>query len=88
LKAAEDAPLGVLLLAKVCQELLQPGILNALSGLGKECGAPLASHPMISKLSFTGSTEVGQAHHASLTGNTTKVKPVQEKDSVTSCAAS
>ncbi|MGC1761729.1 MAG: aldehyde dehydrogenase family protein, partial [Pseudolabrys sp.] len=28
LKAAEDAPLGVLLLAEVCQEFLPPGVLN------------------------------------------------------------
>src|ERR1700745_1289730 len=60
LKAAEDAPLGVLLLAEVCQEFLPPGVLNVLTGLGEECGAPLANHPMVSKLSFTGSTEVGK----------------------------
>jgi len=60
LKAAEDAPLGVLLLAEVCQEFLPPGVLNVLTGLGEECGAPLANHPAVSKLSFTGSTEVGK----------------------------
>jgi acyl-CoA reductase-like NAD-dependent aldehyde dehydrogenase len=60
LKAAEDAPLGVLLLAEVCQELLPPGVLNVLTGLGEECGAPLANNPLVSKLSFTGSTEVGK----------------------------
>src|SRR5205823_570289 len=53
LKAAEDAPLGVLLIAEVCQEFLPPGVLNVITGLGEECGAPLASHPMVSKLSFT-----------------------------------
>jgi acyl-CoA reductase-like NAD-dependent aldehyde dehydrogenase len=60
LKAAEDAPLGVLLMAQVCQELLPPGVLNVLTGLGEECGGPLAEHPAIRKLSFTGSTEVGK----------------------------
>jgi acyl-CoA reductase-like NAD-dependent aldehyde dehydrogenase len=60
LKAAEDAPLGVLLLAEVCQELLPPGVLNVLTGLGEECGAPLANNPLVNKLSFTGSTEVGK----------------------------
>jgi acyl-CoA reductase-like NAD-dependent aldehyde dehydrogenase len=60
LKAAEDAPLGVLLLAEVCQELLPPGVLNVLTGLGEECGAALANNPLVSKLSFTGSTEVGK----------------------------
>jgi betaine-aldehyde dehydrogenase len=60
LKAAEDAPLGVLLLAQVCQEFLPAGVLNVLTGYGEECGAPLAHDPTVSKLSFTGSTEVGK----------------------------
>lgn len=60
LKAAEDAPLGVLMMAAACQEFLPPGVLNVLTGLGEECGGPLAQHPGIAKLSFTGSTEVGK----------------------------
>jgi len=60
LKAAEDAPLGVLTMAEVCQQFLPPGVLNVLTGLGEECGGPLAEHPTIRKLSFTGSTEVGK----------------------------
>jgi acyl-CoA reductase-like NAD-dependent aldehyde dehydrogenase len=60
LKAAEDAPLGVLMLAEVCQELLPPGVLNVLTGYGHDCGAALAAHPGVRKLSFTGSTEVGK----------------------------
>jgi betaine-aldehyde dehydrogenase len=60
LKAAEDAPLGVLMMAAICQEFLPPSVLNVLTGLGEECGAALAHHPMVAKLSFTGSTEVGK----------------------------
>jgi betaine-aldehyde dehydrogenase len=60
LKAAEDAPLGVLFMAEVCQRFLPPGVLNVLTGMGEECGGPLAQHPSIRKLSFTGSTEVGK----------------------------
>jgi acyl-CoA reductase-like NAD-dependent aldehyde dehydrogenase len=60
LKTAEDAPLGVLLVAEVCQQFLPPGVLNVLTGTGEECGGPLAQHPGIRKLSFTGSTEVGK----------------------------
>jgi betaine-aldehyde dehydrogenase len=60
LKAAEDAPLAVLFMAEVCQQFLPPGVLNVLTGLGEECGGPLAQHPTIRKLSFTGSTEVGK----------------------------
>ncbi len=60
LKPSADAPLGVLKLARICAEHLPPGVLNVLTGLGEECGVPLAKHPMVSKLSFTGSTEVGK----------------------------
>ena len=60
LKAAEDAPLGVLWLATVCQEHLPKGVLNVLTGYGEEAGAALSNHPGIRKLSFTGSTEVGK----------------------------
>jgi 3-hydroxyisobutyrate dehydrogenase len=60
LKAAEDAPLTVLKLARICAEHLPAGVLNVLTGYGEECGAPLAAHPGVAKLSFTGSTEVGR----------------------------
>ena len=60
MKAAEDAPLGVLLMAEICQEFLPPGVLNVLTGYGEECGGALINHPGIRKLSFTGSTEVGK----------------------------
>jgi len=60
LKAAEDAPLGVLMMAETCQEFLPPGVLNVLTGLGAECGGALAQHPLVRKLSFTGSTAVGK----------------------------
>ncbi|MCC7371669.1 MAG: aldehyde dehydrogenase family protein [Chloroflexi bacterium] len=60
LKTAEDAPLGVLLVARVASEILPPGVLNVLTGLGEECGSALIQHAGIAKLSFTGSTEVGK----------------------------
>lgn len=60
MKAAEDAPLGVMLMAEICQNHLPPGVLNVLSGFGQEAGGALLNHPGIRKLSFTGSTEVGK----------------------------
>lgn len=61
LKAAEDASLCVLALASACQEILPPGVLNVITGIGEECGAALANNPGIHKLSFTGSTDVGRS---------------------------
>jgi acyl-CoA reductase-like NAD-dependent aldehyde dehydrogenase len=60
LKAAEDAPLGVLWIAAICNELLPKGVLNVVTGYGEEAGAALANHPGVRKLSFTGSTEIGK----------------------------
>lgn len=60
LKPAEDAPLGVLAVAKECVDLLPPGVLNVVTGYGEECGAALAGHPGVDKVSFTGSTAVGR----------------------------
>jgi len=61
LKTAEDAPLSVLMLARICAEFLPNGVLNVLTGYGQECGAPLMQHPDVAKVSFTGSTEVGKS---------------------------
>ena len=37
---------------------------HAIAVYGEECGGPLANHPGIAKLSFTGSTGVGKDRHA------------------------
>jgi phenylacetaldehyde dehydrogenase len=61
LKLAEETPLSGLRLAEICQEAgLPDGVLNVLTGFGETCGAPLAAHPMVDKVAFTGSTEVGK----------------------------
>lgn len=59
-KTAEDAPLATLRLARICSEVLPPGVVNMLTGYGAEAGAALAQHPQVRKISFTGSTAVGQ----------------------------
>lgn len=60
LKAADDAPLTILLLAEICSRHLPDGAVNALTGRGSVIGAALAAHPGVDKVSFTGSTEVGR----------------------------
>lgn len=61
LKPSSEAPLAVLRLVEVCAEFLPPGVINVLTGTGSECGIPLAKHPRVRKLSFTGSHEIGRA---------------------------
>lgn len=61
LKPAEETPLSALRLAELCQEAgLPDGVLNVVTGFGETCGAPLAAHPNVDKVAFTGSTEVGK----------------------------
>ena len=66
IKPAEDTPLSAFNLVRVLQEAgLPPGVVNCVSGYGPEAGAPLAGHPDVPVISFTGSTEVGrQVAHA------------------------
>ncbi|MFC9767796.1 aldehyde dehydrogenase family protein [Rhodococcus jostii] len=59
-KAAEAAPLSVLLLAEICAEFLPAGVLNVITGSGRVAGEALVQHPGVDKISFTGSTEVGR----------------------------
>ncbi len=60
LKPSSEAPLAVLRMAEICSEFLPPGVINVVTGTGSECGIPLARHPLVRKLSFTGSHEIGR----------------------------
>ncbi len=61
LKAAEDTPATAWFFGKIAHEAgLPPGVLNIVQGLGEEAGAPLAAHPDVGVISFTGSTKVGR----------------------------
>ncbi|MFC3242054.1 aldehyde dehydrogenase family protein [Gordonia humi] len=60
LKAAEDAPLSIIMLAEICNEYLPAGLLNVLTGGGRTAGQMLVDHKGVDKVSFTGSTEVGR----------------------------
>ncbi|MEM5450788.1 aldehyde dehydrogenase family protein [Paraburkholderia guartelaensis] len=60
LKPSEITPLPELELAAIIAEAGVPrGVVNVVTGTGTEVGAPLASHPLVAKVSFTGSTPVG-----------------------------
>lgn len=59
-KSAEEAPLTVLRAAQLLGNCLPAGVLNVLSGFGPECGAPLVQHPLVKKVTFTGSVETGR----------------------------
>ena len=62
LKPSEYATFAVLRLARLIAEEsgLPEGVLNVVTGPGDPAGQALISHPMVDKLSFTGSRAVGQ----------------------------
>ena len=59
IKPSASTPLSILELVKLIEDLLPPGVVNVVTGRGTTAGAALLEHPEISKLAFTGSTEVG-----------------------------
>ena len=74
LKPAEQTPLSALRLGELFVEAGFPkGVVNIVTGLGEAAGAPLAAHPMVDKIAFTGSTEVGRLIVKAATGNLKKV---------------
>jgi 4-(gamma-glutamylamino)butanal dehydrogenase len=61
LKPAEQSPLTAIRLGELAAEAgLPPGVLNVVPGFGEDAGKPLALHPDVDMVSFTGSTEVGK----------------------------
>ena len=60
LKPAEQTPASILYLFSLIGDLLPPGVVNIVNGLGLEAGKPLASSNRISKIAFTGETTTGR----------------------------
>jgi succinate-semialdehyde dehydrogenase / glutarate-semialdehyde dehydrogenase len=61
IKPAEQTPLSAIALAVLAEEAGVPsGVLQVITGKAREIGAVLCESPVVTKLSFTGSTEVGR----------------------------
>jgi len=61
IKPAGVTPLSALALADLIVEAGIPsGVVNVLAGPGSSTGEALIAHPLIRKISFTGSTEIGK----------------------------
>jgi acyl-CoA reductase-like NAD-dependent aldehyde dehydrogenase len=59
LKPSPFTPRSTLLMAEILNDVLPPGVLNAVSG-GDELGRWMTSHPTPRKISFTGSVATGK----------------------------
>lgn len=72
LKPAESTPLTALKLAEIIQECdLPPGVVNIITGFG-DTGAAMVNHPNVSKVAFTGSTDVGKIIQKAIAGTNKK----------------
>ncbi len=61
IKPAEQTPLSAIALAVLAEEAGVPsGVLQVITGKAREIGAVMTESPIVTKLSFTGSTEVGR----------------------------
>jgi aldehyde dehydrogenase (NAD+) len=60
IKPAEQATVSTLRLGELLRDVLPPGVLNIVSGLGEEAGDALVRHPDVGRVSLTGSTETAK----------------------------
>ena len=61
LKPAEQTPYSALALAVLAERAgFPPGLINIVTGMPERIGGELTSNPIVRKLTFTGSTEVGK----------------------------
>jgi aminomuconate-semialdehyde/2-hydroxymuconate-6-semialdehyde dehydrogenase len=58
-KPSELTPLTAHALSQLASEVLPPGVLNVVHGLGPEAGQALVEHPAVRAISFTGGTATG-----------------------------
>ncbi|CAN5298627.1 aldehyde dehydrogenase family protein [soil metagenome] len=59
LKPSPFTPLTALYMGRLARELFPPGVFNVVIGDG-EVGSVLTAHPLVAKVSFTGSTVTGR----------------------------
>ena len=74
IKPASQTPFSALALAALAEEAGFPkGTLNVITGKASEIGDELATNPIVRKLSFTGSTEIGKILLQKCSGTVKKV---------------
>jgi len=74
IKPASQTPYSALALGVLAEEAGIPkGVINIITGSAKEIGLELSTNPIVKKLSFTGSTEVGKTLLAQCSSTVKKV---------------
>lgn len=74
LKPSEFTSASSLEFAKLTKEAgFPPGVINVVTGYGSEVGAPLVEHPLVKKVTFTGSDNTGRAINRAAAGQFKRV---------------
>jgi aldehyde dehydrogenase (NAD+) len=62
IKPSEFTSASTLEFVKLFEEAgFPPGVVNVITGFGKDVGTPLVEHPLVKKIAFTGSDATGRA---------------------------
>ena len=61
IKPSSETSLSILELNRIIKDIIPKGVFNVITGRGSKSGQYILDHPKLSKLAFTGSTEVGRA---------------------------
>ena len=74
LKPSEFTSASTLEFVKLFEEAgFPPGVVNVVTGFGKEVGTPLVDHPLVKKITFTGSDATGRAINQAAAANFKRV---------------
>ena len=60
IKPAQRSPMASIKTMRIMAEVLPPGVINVLTGASSEIGDALVSHPLVSKINFTGGVDTGK----------------------------
>jgi betaine-aldehyde dehydrogenase len=72
LKPSEHTSLSALRLQELIRDILPPGLVSVVTGLGQEAGDALVVHPGVRRLSFIGSAQIGRRIQARAATNIVK----------------
>ncbi len=61
LKSPDQSPLSATVMAQICHDILPPGLVNFVSGVGTVVGDAIVRHPDVPRIGFTGSPGTGMA---------------------------
>jgi acyl-CoA reductase-like NAD-dependent aldehyde dehydrogenase len=72
-KPSEQAPLAILRIVELINTVLPPDVVHAVCGVGSGVPQALVAHPLVKKVTFTGSTKAGAEVAKTAAANITSV---------------